>query len=268
MVEAVVDLPDTNLRAAVETALRKAGGDLIIPSEMATLTHLEEPEAGVRNLTGLEHATNLTYLDFWNSSVSDISPVAGLTKLTHLGFAANNVISDISALAGLTNLTALWVNGNNISDISPLAGLTKLTRLGLSENSISGISALAGLTNLTLLKLDNNSISDLSPLVANTGLGSRTEINVKGNPLSYLSIHTHIPALQSKGVTVEFDNQAHPALLKISGDNQKGASFAPLSQPFVVEAQDANGSALAGVFGEVCCYHRRWYTQYHNHKDR
>ena len=247
VVEAAIDLFDASLRAAVETALRKAGGDPIIPSEMATLTHLEAPEAGVRNLTGLEHATNLTYLDFWKSLVSDISPVAGLTKLTHLGFAANNVISDISALAGLTNLTALWVNGNNISDISPLAGLTKLTHLGLSENSISGISALASLTNLTLLKLDNNSISDLSPLVANTGLGSRTEINVKGNPLSYLSIHTHIPALQSKGVTVEFDNQAHPALLKISGDNQKGASFAPLSQPFVVEAQDANGSALAGL---------------------
>ena len=247
MVEAVVDLPDTNLRAAVETALRKAGGDPIIPSEMATLTHLEEPEAGVRNLTGLEHATNLTYLDFWNSSVSDISPVAGLTKLTHLGFAANNVISDISALAGLTNLTALWVNGNNISDISPLAGLTKLTRLGLSENSISGISALAGLANLTLLKLDNNSISDLSPLVANTGLGSGDELDLRGNPLSYLSIHTHVPILQSRGVTVEFDNQAHPALLKISGDNQNGASFASLSQPFVVEAQDENGSALAGV---------------------
>ena len=36
-------------------------------------------------------------------------------------------------------------------------------------------------------------------------------------------------------------------LLKISGDSQKGASFAPLSQPFVVEARDANGSAFAGV---------------------
>ena len=173
--------------------------------------------------------------------------MAGLTNLTHLGFAANNAISDVSALVGLTNLTAMWLNGNSISDLSPLAGLTNLTRLGLSENSISGISALAGLTNLTLLKLDNNSISDLSPLVANTGLGSRTEINVKGNPLSYLSIHTHIPALQSRGVTVEFDNQAHPALLKIAGDNQKGASFAPLPQPFVIEAQDANGSALIGI---------------------
>ena len=84
-------------------------------------------------------------------------------------------------------------------------------------------------------------------MVANTGLGSGDTVNVKGNPLSYLSIHTHLPVLQSRGVTIEFDNRPHPALLKISGDNQKGASFTPLSQPFVVEAQDVNGSALTGI---------------------
>ena len=266
---AAVDIPDPNLRATVEIALGKTEGDPIAPAEMATLTRLEASEADIRDLTGLEHATNLTYLDFWKSLVSDISPVAGLTNLTHLGFAANNAISDVSALAGLTNLTALWVNGNSISDISPLAGLKSLTRLGLSNNSISDISPLAGLTNLTALRLDRNlisdisalssltqltelrldrnSITDLSPLVANTGLGSGDEINVKSNSLSYLSIYTHIPTLQSRGVTVEFDNQAHPALLKISGDNQKGASLTPLSQPFVVEAQAENGSALAGI---------------------
>ena len=70
---------------------------------------------------------------------------------------------------------------------------------------------------------------------------------MKGNPLSYLSIHTHIPTLRSRGVTVESDNRAHPALLKISGDNQTGASFVSLSQPFVIEAQDENGSAIAEV---------------------
>ena len=70
---------------------------------------------------------------------------------------------------------------------------------------------------------------------------------VDSNPLSYSAINTHIPTLQSRGVTVEFDNQAHPALLKIAGDNQKGASFAPLPNLLVVEVQDAKGSALAGV---------------------
>ena len=100
---------------------------------------------------------------------------------------------------------------------------------------------------MTYLYLYNNSISDISPLVANTGLGDEDTVDVRWNPLSYQSIHTHIPILQSRGVTVEFDNRAHPALLKISGDNQTGTAFAQLSQPFIVEAQDANGSALVGT---------------------
>ena len=224
MVEAAVDIPDPNLRTAIETALGKASGTSITADEMATLPELNARDTSISNLTGLAFATNLTTLRLHN-----------------------NHITDISALSGLTELRGLYLDNSNIADISPLSGLIHLRALGLGGNGISDIAALSGLTNLTRLRLGHNHISDLSPLVANTGLGSRTEINVKGNPLSYLSIHTHIPALQSRGVTVEFDNQAHPALLKISGDNQKGASFAPLSQPFVVEVQDAKGSTLAGV---------------------
>ena len=92
--EAAVNIPDPNLRAAVETALGKAEGDSITPSEMTKLTRLEANEAGFSNLAGLEHAKNLTSLDFWRSSVSDLSPIAGLTNLTFLG-AASNTISDI-----------------------------------------------------------------------------------------------------------------------------------------------------------------------------
>ena len=67
-----------------------------------------------------------------------------------------------------------------------------------------------------------DSVSDISPLVENTGLAGSDEAHIRGNPLSYLSIHTHIPTLQSRGVTVVFDGQAHRALLKVSGDNQEG----------------------------------------------
>ena len=246
VVEPAVDLPDLNLRAAIETVLGKAEGDSITPSEIATLTRLEAPEAGVRNLTGLEHATNLTRLGLSNNVISDVSALAGLTNLTLLKLDRNS-ISDISALANLTNLTHLALYINSVSDPSPVASLTGLTYLNLAENSISDISALVNLTNLTHLELPFNSISDISSLVANTGVGNSDEVDVRGNPLSYLSIHTHIPALQSRGVTVEFDNRPHPALLKISGDNQNGAAFTPLPQPFVIEAQDAKGSALAGV---------------------
>ena len=180
--EPAVAIPDANLRAAIETALGKVPGTLIVSVEMAALPHLDARNADIRDLTGLKFATNLTYL--------------------HL---AQNAISDISALVNLTNLTHLALYMNSISDPTPVAGLTNLTYLNLAQNSISDISALANLTNLTHLELPFNMISNLSPLVANTGLGSGDEVDVRGNPLSYLSIHTHIPALQSRGVTVEFD---------------------------------------------------------------
>ena len=179
-----IDIPDSDLRAAIATALGAPVGVSILRGHLENLTRLEAPEAGISDLTGLEYATNLTYLDFWKSSVSDLSPVEALTKLTHLGFAANNVISDISALAGLTNLTALWVNGNNISDISPLAGLTKLSRLGLDNNNISDISLLAGLTKLSRLGLDNNNISDISALA---GLTNLSLLNLRSNSILDIS---------------------------------------------------------------------------------
>ena len=228
--EAVVDLPDPNLRAAIENALGKAKEGSITPSEMAALTRLEARNANISSLTGLEFATNLTSLDLGYGSGG-----------------TSHEVKDLSPLAGLTQLTWLHLPGKSISDISAVAELTNLTRLNLWGNPISDISPVVGLTNLTDLYLGDNNISDISPVVANTGLGSGDTVNVQYNPLSYQSLHTHIPALQSRGVTVEFDNRAHPALLKISGDNQNGASLTSLSHPFIVEAQDANGSALAGI---------------------
>jgi hypothetical protein len=60
-----------------------------------------------------------------------------------------------------------------------------------------------GLIQLTRLYLSDNSISDISALVANTGLGNGDTINLRGNRLSSLSSGTHIPTLQSRGVTVD-----------------------------------------------------------------
>ena len=308
----IIDIPDSNLRAAITNTLGKSPSAPIVRRHMTTLTGLEASGASVRDLTGLDTATNLTYLglsennisdisavsglnnlrdlnlgdnsitdisavsdlnnlrdlSLWNNSITDISAVAGLTNLTELSFSDNSVsdisavaglinltflgfavnsVSDISAVSGLINLTKLRLQGNSVSDISALAGLINLTELGLGDNSVSDISAVSNLTDLTYLDLVDNLVSDLSPLVANTGLGNRDGVGVWGNPLSYQSIHIHIPILQERGVEITFDNQAHPAFLKISGNNQKGASFVALSQPLVVEAQDENGSALAGV---------------------
>ncbi len=202
--EEAIDILDASLRAAVENTFGKAEGDSITPSEMAALTHLEASEAGVRDLTGLESAINLTSLNVDLNSVKDLSPLTGLTNLTGL-YLVRNSASDLSPLRDLTNLQDLFIDTNGISDLSPLAGLTNLSRLALNNNSISDLSPLAGLTNLKWMRLVSNKISDLSPLVVNMGLGNGDEVDIRSNPLSYLSLYIHIPALQSRGVDVQFD---------------------------------------------------------------
>ena len=161
----LVDIPDLNLRAAIEAELGKNAGDRITEADMLTLRTLWIGSSNnpITDLTGLAFAENLIELDLWDNNISDISPLAGLTKLTYLDLGYNN-ISDISPLTGLVNLEDLWLYENNISDISPLADLTKLTALGLDYNNISDVSPLAGLTKLTELYLDYNRISDFSPI--------------------------------------------------------------------------------------------------------
>ena len=260
---ATVTIPDANLRAVIADSLDKASGETITRAEMATLTRLDAPNKSIRDLTGLEHATNLQWLELgsvrvnnewvnsndisnlsplsnltnltglnlWNNSISDISVLSNLTNLRGLDLGGNS-ISDISALSNLTNLTGLYLWGNSISSISALSNLTNLTYLDLYvnsisdisalsnltnlgwlnlwENSISDISALSNLTNLGWLNLGGNSISDILPLVANAGLGSGDTVELRRNPLSNTSINTHIPTLQRRGVTVEFDSSQVP----------------------------------------------------------
>ncbi len=213
---------------------------------MVNLTRLHLGDNSVSDLSPLAESINLHELTLGDNSVSDLSPLERLIHLVRLELYNIN-ISDISSLAELTHLEYLHLGDNSVSDLSPLERLTNLEGLDLWYNSVSDLSPLAELTNLTFLQIAGNLVSDLSPLVANTGLGDGDVVYVQENPLSYASIHTHIPILLERGVTVNHDNRAHPALLKVSGYNQQGVSGVTLAQPFVVAVQDENGSAVEGV---------------------
>ena len=160
-----VDIPDPNLRAAIEAALNKAPRDVITTSEMATLERLDANNKDISDLTGLEFAINLNWLNLSENNISDLSPIEGLIKLSELRFTSNPV-SDLSPLKGLKNLTGLWFTENRqVSDISPLAGLINLEKLHFSSTLISDLSPLKGLTNLTALEYNFMHVSDLSILV-------------------------------------------------------------------------------------------------------
>ena len=190
---ALVVIPDGNLRAVIEGLFGKASGAPITRAEMTRLTHLTARNANIRDLTGLEFATRLTSLNFGDeivegryansNSISDLTPLSGLTNLTYLSLSGNR-ISDLTPLSGLTNLTYLSLSRNRLTDITPLSGLTRLKTLALYRNSISDVTPLSGMTRLERLYLFFNNISDITPL---SGLTSLERLYLYSNSISDLT---------------------------------------------------------------------------------
>ena len=240
----VISIPDSNLAAAIRETLGLASGEAITDLAMLRLDLLSVRDRQITDLTGIEHATNIGALSFFDDTqITDITPLAKLTKLAVLNIRGGR-ISDISPLAGLTNLRHLNIDSANVSEISPLAGLTNLKNLILSTNPINDLSPLAGLTSLQQLHIGSTKISDLSPL---TGLTNLRYLSLWGTPLNYASIYTHIPALQARGVEVFFDSRKPNRIRIVSGNDQEGVPGAALENAFVVEVQDENGVAFEGV---------------------
>ena len=269
----LVNIPDENLHAIIANKLGQSSNSQLTAEDMSKLTRLEAPNANIQNLIGIEYAYNLKELDLGseyidgagtvnNNTILDFSPLKGLNQLNFLdlakssisdiSFLANlkqlehlqlwgNTITDISPLAGLTQLKYLGLINNNISDVIQLSGLTQLEYLYLGYNTISDISSIAGLKQLEYLYLTSNKISDVSPLLKLNLI----RLNLESNPLSYESISIHIPAIQVNEIV--FDNLAHTALIKISGDGQKGVSGTLLTAPFVVQVQNEKGKPIRDV---------------------
>jgi len=82
--------------------------------------------------------TKLEKLSLYSNEITDVTPLAGLTKLEVLSLGWNYQLTDITPLAKLTQLKRLVVfgGGNQIADLTPLAGLTNLTELVLGDNPI------------------------------------------------------------------------------------------------------------------------------------
>ena len=162
-------IPDVNLATAVREALDLASNALITEQTMQRLTRLDASNRGITDLTGLEDATQLEWLNLINNGISDVSPLAKLTQLAQLGL-SNNEIKDVSPLAALTQLGVLHLNNNEIKDVSPLAALTRLRVLGLAGNEIRDVSPLAELVSLERLRLAENPITDTALLSSLTNL--------------------------------------------------------------------------------------------------
>ena len=69
----VVYIPDANLQAVIRDALGKSRFAPITVTDMASLTALDASNCNIRDLTGLESATNLTELNLLDNRLSSLS---------------------------------------------------------------------------------------------------------------------------------------------------------------------------------------------------
>jgi PGF-pre-PGF domain-containing protein len=172
-----VNFPDEALEAAVRDSLGKGLKGQITLEDLAALTEMNADSREISNLSGIEHAVNLTLFEISGNPISDFSPLASLTKLEQLN-----------------------ITGVGLSDLSFLITLKNLKQLTLHANEIADISLLSHLTALEYLNLDRNNVVDITPLLSLNSL--ETLILVDNALLNTESLNKHVPNLISRGVDV------------------------------------------------------------------
>ena len=206
-----INIPDPNLRAAIEDALEH---DRVTQHALSRLEGLDANDRNIANLSGLEYAVNLEWLFIATNPITDLAPLSGMKRLETLHI-YNNPISDISPLENLVNLKYLNAGGCRITDISALANLTKLTKLNLSWNRVTDISALANLNNLERLEISNNPIVDYHIL--------------DGLSLDYL-VYDQVCDMPPLPLQSRLDNRTFPSVFSAWG-NIGGGWSSVLNQP-------------------------------------
>ncbi len=188
----IIDIPDDNLREAIEKYLSKPSGTVITAQEMLRLSLLDVRNAEIEEIVGLEFATNLVELNLHNNSIFDLTPITDLKKLSRLRL-TNNRISDLTPLKDLISLEILVLDDNLISDLTPLKGLFNLIDINLSHNALTDLTPLSDLIRLTHVAITENPLGDLTPL---SGLISLTRFSSWGTPIRNLGALSELPKLE------------------------------------------------------------------------
>ena len=77
----VVNMPDPFLAAVVRDTLSLAPNAPITRQALQRLTRLDARKSQIKNLTGLEHATQLELLELRDNQITDIRPLAKPEKI-------------------------------------------------------------------------------------------------------------------------------------------------------------------------------------------
>jgi len=148
----------------------------ITDGEMAELTHLDLSNLGLTDLTGLQYATNLSFLNL-NNNTAAIADLDNLNPAIAGGSVFVPGTDNFKQPYGLTQLQFLTLDFDYyFTSFADLSTLTQLKALSIDESLGFyplfvnwNLSALSGLTGLQFLSLDfsvpgGRTVQDVTPL--------------------------------------------------------------------------------------------------------
>lgn len=173
-------IPDKNLQAAINAELRRPSSSFINLQDLKNLTQLNAGYRNIKDLTGLNLASNLTYLNLTRNNITSID-LSDNVKLSKLILSENKIASINLSKNNL--ITELLLDKNSSLNKIDLSNLNLIRKLNISSCALSDIN-ISNLSNLTSLNIANNSLSEIN-LTCNPVLETLTFDN---NNISYLDL--------------------------------------------------------------------------------
>lgn len=167
----IVDIPDVNMKAALNSALNVEDSSADITKEqLESLTALKLTNSDgthITDYTGLEYCVNLKTLRITDSELTVLPDITALTKLHFLDLSDCYNLTDISKIPVTDTLNDVELEKcTSVNDISPLKAVPSITRLCLdgvkitAENADSNADTISSLTNLKYLDLAYAYVTD------------------------------------------------------------------------------------------------------------
>ena len=205
-----VTFRDEALEEVVRAALNLADTAPILPDDLATLTRLDITRLDVSSrrisdLRGIEFAMRLQTLNLRDHQITDVLPLAGLTRLTRLvldgnpvenpevlfrlkqaGTRITGVVVPDAVVFGDMALEAAVRSALRLSAHYPITAeaMATLTRLTAARKEITDLTGLEEATGLERLDLGDNAIVDISLL---SGLTHLENLDLADNGITDVS---------------------------------------------------------------------------------
>ncbi len=245
-----VTLADPAMDALVRSQLSFGENTQISTKDLWTIKELTVP-AGVTSLADLKHFIYLEKLTIDGINLSDLSTLAGMTKLQELTITNGSISSSLSVLSNLTELNRLTISGCGLSSLADITKLPAITHLNLSNNAISDISTLANMSTLEQVNLSDNAVKDPTPLA---GLGNLNELNLSNNILSSISALGSCTALTTLDVSGNGLNDIGPVgklvnLVSLAANNNTLTNVDALAACTKLEKLNISHNGIASLAG-------------------